>query len=250
MISGPKAMKYQQIFYPESEYGGFTDVDGTIHFYLRVNALLEKDSAVLDVGCGRAAYQEDNCRIRKEIRMLKNKCRCVIGMDIDSGAVKNPYIDEFRLLNSDRWPLDDASVDMVICDSVLEHIERPETFFRECRRVLNPGGYFCLRTTNATGYVATLARLIPNKFHSKITSKAQSARQEQDVFPAYYRCNTVWKLRRHLKENGFDGCVYGYESEPSYLEFSKFVYWFGTLLQRYTPRSFMLTLFGFARKKQ
>ena len=43
--------------------GGFTDNDGTIDFYLRVNSLINKDSIVLDLGAGRAAwYEDDKCQ--------------------------------------------------------------------------------------------------------------------------------------------------------------------------------------------
>lgn len=37
-------------------------------------------------------------------------------------------------------PLDNASVDGILCISVLEHIEHPETAFAEMLRVLKPGG--------------------------------------------------------------------------------------------------------------
>jgi ubiquinone/menaquinone biosynthesis C-methylase UbiE len=160
-------MKYQKRYYPESVYGGFTDIDGTIHFYLRVNALLDKNSTVLDVGCGRGAYQDDSCAMRRNLRILKNKCYRVIGIDVDKNAANNPYLDEFLLLDSGRWPLEDTSVNLAVCDAVLEHVQRPEEFFAECRRVLKPGGYLCLRTANSLGYVALMARLVPNRYHSR-----------------------------------------------------------------------------------
>jgi len=52
-------MNYQEIFYPESRFGGFTDIDGTMVFYSRVNALIEPSFHVLDLGCGRGAHVED-----------------------------------------------------------------------------------------------------------------------------------------------------------------------------------------------
>jgi SAM-dependent methyltransferase len=39
-------------FYPESRFGGFTDIDGTVAFYPRVNALAASKDVVLDFGCG------------------------------------------------------------------------------------------------------------------------------------------------------------------------------------------------------
>ena len=41
-------MSLLEAFYPESKFGGFTDLDGTIRFYLRVNALLEPGFTVVD----------------------------------------------------------------------------------------------------------------------------------------------------------------------------------------------------------
>lgn len=63
------------IFYPESKFGDFTDIDGTIAFYIRVNSLIKPSSAVLDFGCGRGQYAEDPVVIRREIQVLKGKLR-------------------------------------------------------------------------------------------------------------------------------------------------------------------------------
>jgi hypothetical protein len=37
-------------FYPESRFGGFTDIDGTTPFYLRVNALAASKDVAIDSG--------------------------------------------------------------------------------------------------------------------------------------------------------------------------------------------------------
>lgn len=41
-------------------------------------------------------------------------------------------------------PLEDNSVDAIICMSLLEHVEEPQKAMREMHRVLKPGGYFFL----------------------------------------------------------------------------------------------------------
>ena len=51
-----------------------------------------------------------------------------------------------------------------------------------------------------------------------------------------------------LDRFGFDGCVYSYEAEPSYLSFSRFFYAMGVLHQRLAPRAFKPVLFVFGRK--
>src|SRR5215207_163414 len=241
-------MDFKERFYPESKFGGFTDIDGTIVFYLRVNSLINTSSTVLDFGCGMGAYGEDAVQLRRELRQFRGKAGKVIGVDLDRAAAGNPFVDEFRFLEDQgRWPLEDDSVNLCVCDSVLEHLENPGLFFSEAGRVLKDGGYLCIRTPNALGYVALLSKLIPEGRHEKVLARAQPQRKEQDIFPAFYRANTRRKLMRSLIENGFDSVVYEYEAEPSYLSFSSFVYRLGVLYQRLSPKSVRSTLFSFAR---
>jgi ubiquinone/menaquinone biosynthesis C-methylase UbiE len=241
---------YRARHYPESRFGGFTDVDGTIAFYTRVHSLLETSFVVLDVGCGRGAYGADPVRVRRELRIFKGKCRRVIGIDPDEQAGGgNPFLDEFRLLQGERWPVEDASVDLCVCDSVLEHVREPETFFAECRRVIKPGGYLCLRTANALNYISIFSRLIPNRLHAAVLGKVLSTpREEEDIFPTLCRCNTARRIRKMLDKHGFEHCVYGYEAEPYHLGFSRLAYLCGVLHQRLAPRLFKSTIFAFARR--
>ena len=100
-------MSFKETFYPESRFGGFTDIDGTIAFYLRIAALLEPSFVVLDFGCGRGAYVEDPCPVRRQLRIFQGRVQRVIGIDVDEGAAANPVLDEFHLLTGEAWPLDD-----------------------------------------------------------------------------------------------------------------------------------------------
>ena len=241
---------YMGRYYPESRFGGFTRVDGTIAFYVRVNSLIEPSAVVLDVGCGRGAYGVQPSPLKKDLRVLKGKCRRVIGIDVDRRAGENPFLDEFRLIEGDRWPVEDESVDVCLCDSVLEHVPEPASFFRECTRTIKPGGYLCLRTPNALNYISLFARLVPNRHHAAVLDKVLTTKKdEQDVFPTVYRCNTRRRIRRMLDEHGFDHCVYSHEAEPYHLGFSRLAYLCGVLHQRLAPSLFRSTIFAFARKR-
>ena len=241
-------MDYMNAFYPESRIGGFTDLDGTIAFYTRVGVLTGPESVVLDVGCGRGEYADDPVAVRREIRIFRGKCAKVIGIDVDRAAEANPFIDEFRTIESQRWPLEDQSVDICICDTVLEHIDDPDQFFAQAVRVLRLGGYFCLRTPNVLSYVGLLAKLIPNKRHAAVLAKVQTRRAPEDVFPTLYKCNTRARLRRMFRKHRFDAIVYGYEAEPSYLSFSKLAYALGVLHQKFAPNALKVSLLAFGRK--
>ena len=239
---------YSRIFYPESNFGGFTDIDGTVVFYTRVNALLTPVSVALDVGCGRAAFVEDDKPTLRNLRTLKGKCAKVLGIDVDPIGVGNPVIDEFRLIQGSTWPVEDVSVDLVVSDNVLEHLDRPDVFFSEIDRVLKPGGHVCIRTPNVWSYVCLFSRLIPHRYHVAVVAKVQDGRKEEDVFPTLYRCNSPWRIRKVFNRLGYDHAVYGYEAEPSYLSFSRIAYWFGVQHQRYAPRFLRPAIFAFARK--
>jgi SAM-dependent methyltransferase len=241
-------MDLKERYYSECRFGGLTAVDGTAAFYVRVNSLITASSVVLDVGCGRGAYADDAVAFRRNLRIVKGKCPTVIGIDVDRGAAQNPFLDEFRLIESATWPVSDQYVDLCICDHVLEHIEDPTSFFGECRRVLRPGGYLCIRTPNLCSYFGVISRLIPNRYHAKVAARVQSDRKSDDVFPVLYRCNTLWGIRRMLTLHGFEHRVFGHEAEPSYLSFSRALYCLAVLHQRLAPSFVRVTLFAFARK--
>ena len=79
---------------------------------------------------------------------------------------------------------------------------------------------------------------------------SENPRREVDVFPTLYRCNTLFKVRRLLRRFGFEHYVYGYQSEPSSLAFSRFFYFWGMVHQHIAPTMLKPTIFAFARRAQ
>ena len=236
--------------YPESLFGGFSDIDGTIVFYNRINALIEPKFIVLDVGCGRGAgIQDDLVDYRRRLRNLKGKCSKVIGIDVDVNGKSNPGIDEFyHLVEEATWPIADESIDLIVSDFVLEHVNQPQDFLNECKRVLKKNGYLCMRTTNRIGYVGLLSSVVPNYRHASILRFAQKHRKTMDVFPTAYKANTCFKIRKYLRNMNFTAVVYGYDAEPAYLRFSKVAYFLGKYIHHITPSFLKNCLFVFARK--
>ena len=241
---------YKLAFYPETGFGGFTDTDGTVAFYCRVNSLLQPSFTVVDFGCGRGSYLEDPVPFRRGLRLVKGKVSTVIGIDVDEVGMSNPFIDEFRLLTpGGRWPVASRSVDMIICDYVMEHLPDPSSFIQEASRVLVRGGYLCVRTPNTHSYMGIASKLIPNKHHTKVISKLQSAREAEDVFPTLYRCNTISALRHLFTNARFRALVYGYEPEPGYLNFSGIAYGLGVAYQKFVPGFVKTTIFAFGESQ-
>lgn len=236
--------------HPEIDFGGFTDLDGTLRFYARVRELLTEDGVALDVGCGRGTQGEDPVMVRRGLRTLVGNCRRVIGIDVDPAGAANRFIDEFRLIEDEgHWPVADAAVDLALADFVVEHVTDPDAFFTELERVIRPGGYACIRTINAHSYVGLASRMTPISLHSTVLRRAQPGREGKDVFSTHYRCNTRRALTRALDEHGFDPVVYAFEDEPSYLTISSPLYRLGLLHRRLAPRSVLVGLLAWGRRR-
>jgi SAM-dependent methyltransferase len=243
------SVSVQEQCYPEIRFGGFSRVDGTVAFFTRVQALVRGASFVADVGCGRGVRSEDTSAFRRQLADLRGSGRRVVGLDVSQSAAGNPMIDSFRLIEPNAaWPLDDNSVDLLLSDYVLEHLEQPGSFFAEISRVLKAGGYFCARTPNRWGYVALASRLLHSTRHARVVTKVQQSRKEEDVFETFYRCNTAGKLNRLLRKAGMTGVVIPFESEPNYLAFNPLLYRSAAVLHRFLPDTVKANLFVFARK--
>jgi SAM-dependent methyltransferase len=235
--------------YPEEYFGGFSAVDGTIAFYTRVHALLNPRSVVLDFGCGRGEYNSDPILFRRDLRRLRGRVAHLIGADVDEQARGNPFIDEFVQLSEDgRLPLESGTLDLLLADWVLEHVRDFPLFFSEAQRVIKPGGKLCIRTLNRWSYVGIASRTIPNRLHSRILGVAQPGREERDVFPTFYLCNTIRALRRMLSAAQFKCVVFGHEAEPSYLRSLPFLYGVGAVIHRFIPSSLASSLFAFGER--
>lgn len=236
-------------YYPEERFGGFTDADGAIAFYMRVRELLSTRGVALDIGCGRGTQGEDPVRTRRDLRILRGRCRRVIGIDVDPAASDNPFVDEFRPISAvgSSWPVESASVDLCLADFVVEHVEDPDAFMAECARVLRPRGTLCIRTVNANSYLGVASRLFPGRLHARLLARIQPERSPRDVFRTLYRCNTQKRLAATLARHGFDAVVYGAEAEPSYLAFSPLAYRLGVLHARHAPSGMRVGLLAFGR---
>jgi hypothetical protein len=105
----------------------------------------------------------------------------------------------------------------------------------------------CIRTPNLWSYVALVSRLVPNRAHAGVLVMVKESTKVQDVFPTYYRCNTIPALRRMLEQCGFGHSVVGYGPEPAYLSFSKLTYALGILYQRLAPGFLQPVLFAYGR---
>jgi SAM-dependent methyltransferase len=210
--------KHLAAVYPEYKAGGFTRYDGGLEFYGRINALLRPDMVVLDLGAGRGRQFETDNRHRYETVRMQGKVARVIGIDVDPAVLENTHVDEALVYDGTALPLADGSVDLIVCDWVLEHVAHPQRFAAEVERVLRPGGWFCARTPNSFSILATASRAIPNRLHARLLRKVQPGglREAQDVFPTFYRMNSLAAIRRLFPKGRWTDCSYTFSPEPAY----------------------------------
>lgn len=244
-----KAEPVQSHFYPEEKYiGGFSPNDGTIDFYGRVRSLLSPDSVVLDIGAGRGGwFESDDCDYRKSVRTLKGHAKEVIGADVDPAVLENRSTDRNLLINGGTIELPSESVDIVIADYVLEHVDDPGSFAQEIKRILKPGGYFCARTPHKWHYISLLAKMVKNAHHSRIIRGVQPNRADLDIFPTKYKMNTVNSLVQNFE--GFRNATFMFRGDPAYFWGRKAVFQALLLMHRVLPSIFVGTMFVFLRKE-
>jgi SAM-dependent methyltransferase len=169
--------KYSAAVLKDKFYG-----KGWIHPYkVYESAILEHISSknvVLDAGCGRTA---------PVLQKLVEHGKYLIGIDV-CGLHKAQENKSLYLLRSylQTISLKNNSVDVVISRSVLEHVENPIIVYWEINRVLKPGGYFIFLTPNFYDYASILAKLIPNRFHSRIVR--QLDKNNHPIIDVYGSC--------------------------------------------------------------
>ncbi len=135
----------------ERTYPETPDVPTFQHHLARYEFLLpmiRKSDEILETGCG-AGYGS---------RMLSERARSVVAIDYSSVALE--YARErysapnltHLLMNCHRLAFADASFDLIVSFEVYEHLEEPEVYLSECRRVLRPGGRLVLSTPNRSSW--------------------------------------------------------------------------------------------------
>jgi SAM-dependent methyltransferase len=173
---------------------------------------------VLDVGCGRGDVAPFPWRAFPTVEL--------IGIDTDPAAFSNQFLRHFLPLQAGApWPIEQESIDVVLCRYVLEHVEDPAQFFDNVGHVLKPGGLFLFLTPNLWHPLVMLSRLLPVAAKRGLLRWAKGIQEEQ-VFPTCYRANSPPRLAWLAKQHGLETqTLLTKEFVPSgYLDFSVLTY--------------------------
>lgn len=238
--------------YPEIKAGGFSRFDHKVGFFSRVNSLVSENDVVLDFGAGRGQWGDVQTSYAFKLQNLRGRVKKIIGIDVDDAVMNNPFTDENHIIVSGQpLPLADESIDFIISYAVLEHVEDPEFMAAELSRVLKPGGWICAWTPNKYGYVASVARLVPNRLHAKVLRKlgligGNGQRAEHDVFPTVYKMNSVGMIGRLFP--AFENYSYVYSGPEGYAGRYMLLAWALRLYNWLLPNSCGSHLYVFLKK--
>jgi len=133
----------------------------------------------LDLGCGQG----------RGANLLADYAKEVVAVDISNEIIsrnKKRYADKdnliFREMNAEKLKLENDSFDIVISFEVIEHVDNPDIFLEEIKRVLKPFGLVFLTTPNKR------VRLLPlqkpwNPGHKREYYLREFQKELESVFP-------------------------------------------------------------------
>jgi SAM-dependent methyltransferase len=198
-----------------------------------ISEQLRPEHTLLDAGCGYAA---------PILAKFKGRAARLVGVDL---VRFDRPIDGIELYQRDLADtgLPDASVDVVMCRSVMEHLTAPLAVYQEMHRILRPGGCFIFLTGNLWDYSALIARIVPNRLHPWIVARTEG-REERDVFPVAYKTNTRGQIERLCAGSGLRLEAFSYCGQyPSYFMFNGALFLLATvyekLITRFEPLRFL-----------
>ncbi len=109
-------------------------------------ALLPRTGTIVEVGCGTGGLLAASAKLGLDIEGVDIALRWLVvaRRRLDDLGLAVPLV----AASADRLPYADASVDTLVADSVLEHLDDPALAIREWARVLRPGGTLLVWSPN------------------------------------------------------------------------------------------------------
>lgn len=161
---------------------------------------LAPETSLLEIGAGPgdAAYQE----------RLAGLVGRWIGVDPDPSVAGNPHLTGSATATAEEWhratdPSD--RFDAALSVYVVEHVDRPDDFFRAVHDRLRPGGSFFFLTPNLWHYFG-MAALVAHRLgvEDRLLERLRGSDVVQEYhFPVRYRCNAVPSIHRAAERSGF-----------------------------------------------
>jgi 2-polyprenyl-3-methyl-5-hydroxy-6-metoxy-1,4-benzoquinol methylase len=173
-----------------------------------VRDYLPRAARVADLAAGQGAFSE----------RLADMGHSVVAIDFTSENWKSARVPLLKCdLDSEfgaEFAKADNRFDAVVAIEIIEHLENPFRFVRECAKMLRPGGLIFLTTPNVEAVNSRLIFLY--------SGRMSSFGEYETVRPAHITPIFGWKLEMILAEAGF---------QPLHQGFTRTVYTTGTNLK-------------------
>ncbi|MBV8732048.1 MAG: methyltransferase domain-containing protein [Acidobacteriia bacterium] len=210
-MSGTDAL-FERYYYAKPAF-----LNGTAEFHNMIAGVARPNARILEIGAGPS---------NKTSRFLAS-LGALTGVDVSDEVLANDALARARVSTGSKLPFSDETFDVCVSNFVLEHVEDPQTHFREVARVLAPGGVYCFRTPNLWHYVAFISRVLPHNFHLKYANRLRNREAgAHDPYPTFYRSNTRRRAAVLSKDAGLEIVeLRMVEKEPSYAKSSRLLFW-------------------------
>ena len=168
---------------------------GLLNYEELLSSNMHCGAVLLDGGCGAG-----NVALHK---WLPDKINA-IGVDVNLESLKrNTTYESLVLCDLEKLPFRNDTFDVITNCWVMEHLRNPDIVLAEFARTLKKGGALIILLPNLYNPVNFGAKFTPLWLH-KLFHRIMSGRPEEEVWPTYFRCNTISSLDRKLKKIGFE----------------------------------------------
>jgi len=154
----------------------------------------------LDIGCGRQVVPDWVWTTEQASELLCDVN--LTGLDVDEAIDDHPLLKARLRCLAENIPVPDNSFDLVTANMMMEHVREPGLVLHEVRRALRPGGCFLIHTPNRRYYLYRIARWVPQVVKNRVILWLEN-RKESDIFPTFYRFNTIEAVRAFADQARF-----------------------------------------------
>lgn len=117
---------YDEVYFDRQASGG--NIQGELELF-KFSSFIKESDRVLDFGCGSGAL----------LRAIGERSGSLVGVEINPSAVRAAKANGIPVVSS-ITDVDECSIDAVISNHAIEHVENPLEVLRQIERVLKPGG--------------------------------------------------------------------------------------------------------------
>ncbi len=159
-------------------------------------------STWLDVGAG---TQLHDGWLGAAQSSVAERASLLIGADVVTEHLRrNPFIDSATGASLYALPFSTSSFEVVTANMVLEHLDQPAQAFDEIARVLAPGGRFLFVTPHKWNPIIRASSILLSQAARRRLAAVIELREEEHIFPTFYRANSSRAIERYAKDAGFN----------------------------------------------